>query len=183
MQETEEMWVWSLSGEDPLEEEAAAHSSVLARIIPWMEEPGGLQFMGLQGVGHDWACMQLLHEAEGPHLPRLHRGEASSPRASGHRVLLISLIFRVPVAQSGSLLASFPGDGATGRRVVVGGRVHVIYHNLGIPSYDPSQRRCPHSQQRSSRASGGPPFLGVSSKDLKRSQALYWGYKRKMKLC
>ena len=161
------MWVWSLSGEDPLEEETATHSSVLARIIPWTEEPGGLQFMGLQRIGHAWACIQLLHEVEGPHLLGLLRWEASSPWASGHRVLLISLIFRVPVAGSGSLPASFPGDGATGRRVLVGsgGWIHMI----GIPSSDPSQRRCPHSQTRSNRASGGPRFLGVSSKDPKKS--------------
>ena len=39
--------------EDPLEDSMAAHSSTLAWRIPWIEEPGGLQFIGLQGVGHD----------------------------------------------------------------------------------------------------------------------------------
>ena len=43
MQETQEMWVPSLGQEDPLEEEMATHSSVLAWKIPWTEEPGGLQ--------------------------------------------------------------------------------------------------------------------------------------------
>ena len=43
MQET---WVRCLSWEDPLEEEMATHSSILARRIPWTEEPGRLQFMG-----------------------------------------------------------------------------------------------------------------------------------------
>ena len=38
--------------EDPLKEEMATHSSILARKIPWTEEPGGLQSMGLQRVGH-----------------------------------------------------------------------------------------------------------------------------------
>ena len=38
--------------EDPLEKEMATHSSILAWGIPWMEEPGGLQSMGLQRVGH-----------------------------------------------------------------------------------------------------------------------------------
>ena len=47
-------WVWSLSWEDPLEKEMATHSSTLAWRILWMEEPGGLQSMGLQIVGHDW---------------------------------------------------------------------------------------------------------------------------------
>ena len=44
----QEMWVWSLDQEDPLEKEMATHSSILAWEIPWTEEPGGLQFMGLQ---------------------------------------------------------------------------------------------------------------------------------------
>ena len=39
--------------EDPLEKETATHSSVLAWRIPWTEEPGGLQFMVSQSVGHD----------------------------------------------------------------------------------------------------------------------------------
>ena len=55
MQEMQEMWVWSLGLEDPLEEEMATHSSILARIIPWTEEPGGLQSMESQRVGHHWA--------------------------------------------------------------------------------------------------------------------------------
>jgi len=44
--ETQETWVQSLSWEDPLEEEMATHSSVLAWSIPWTEEPGGLQSLG-----------------------------------------------------------------------------------------------------------------------------------------
>ena len=47
--------VWSLGWEDPLEKEMAIHSSTLAWQIPWTEEPGRLQSMGLQRVGHDWA--------------------------------------------------------------------------------------------------------------------------------
>ena len=50
MQET---WVQSLSQEDPLEEEMATHSSVLAWRIPGMAEPSGLLSMGLHRVGHD----------------------------------------------------------------------------------------------------------------------------------
>ena len=41
----QEVWVWSLGLEDPLEEEMAKHSSILAWEIPWTEEPGGLQFV------------------------------------------------------------------------------------------------------------------------------------------
>ena len=48
-----EIWIQSLGQEDPLEKEMATHSSTLAWKIPWMEEPGGLQSMGLQRVGHD----------------------------------------------------------------------------------------------------------------------------------
>ena len=50
MQETQ---VRSLGREDPLEKEMATHSSTLARDIPWAEETGRLQSMGLQRVGHD----------------------------------------------------------------------------------------------------------------------------------
>ena len=49
----QEMWVRSLDWEDSLEKEMATHSSILAWKIPRTEEPGGLQSMGLQGVGHD----------------------------------------------------------------------------------------------------------------------------------
>ena len=51
MQET---WVQSLVWEDPLEKRMATPSSILAWRITWTEEPGGLQSMGLQRVGHDW---------------------------------------------------------------------------------------------------------------------------------
>ena len=76
IQETQETCVWSLGWEDPLEDEMATHSSVLAWKIPWTEEPGGLQSMdrgawwapvhGSQRVGHDWAtnthtsCLYIL---------------------------------------------------------------------------------------------------------------------------
>ena len=43
-----ETWVGSLGLEDPLEKEMATHSSILAWEIPWTEEPGGLQSVGLQ---------------------------------------------------------------------------------------------------------------------------------------
>ena len=46
-------WVQFLGQEDSLEKGMATHSSILAWRIPWTEEPDGLQFMGLQRVGHD----------------------------------------------------------------------------------------------------------------------------------
>ena len=48
-----ETWVQSLGLEDPLEEDLATHSSILAWRILWTEEPGELQSMGSQRVGHD----------------------------------------------------------------------------------------------------------------------------------
>ena len=50
MQDTQ---VQSLGWEDPLEKEMATHSSTLAWKIPWMEEPSGIQSMGLQKVRHN----------------------------------------------------------------------------------------------------------------------------------
>ena len=44
----QEMWVWSLGQKDPQKEGMATHSSILDWRIPWTEEPGGLQSMGLQ---------------------------------------------------------------------------------------------------------------------------------------
>ena len=48
-----ETCIQSLGEEDPLEKEMATRSSILAWRIPWTEEPGRLQSMGLQRVGHD----------------------------------------------------------------------------------------------------------------------------------
>ena len=49
----QETWVLSLGWEDPLQKEMVTHSSILAWKISWTEEPGGLQSMGSQRVGHD----------------------------------------------------------------------------------------------------------------------------------
>ena len=53
MQEAQETWVRSLGWQDPLEEKMATHSNILAWKIPWIEEPGGLQSIALERVGHD----------------------------------------------------------------------------------------------------------------------------------
>ena len=53
----QEIQVWSLGWEDPLEKEVATHSNILAWKIPWIEEAGRLQPMGSKRVRHDWACM------------------------------------------------------------------------------------------------------------------------------
>ena len=54
----QEMQVQSLSQEDPLEEGMPTHSSILAGKIPWTEEPGRVQSMGLQRAEHDWMTKQ-----------------------------------------------------------------------------------------------------------------------------
>ena len=55
VQETQEMQVCFLGREDPLKEGIKTHSSILVWEIPWREGPGGLQSIGSQRVGHDWA--------------------------------------------------------------------------------------------------------------------------------
>ena len=64
MQETQEMQLPSLSWEDALEKEMATHSSILAQEMPWTEEPGGLQCMGLQRVEQDLATEHLCTVVE-----------------------------------------------------------------------------------------------------------------------
>ena len=65
----QEMQVQSLSREDTLEKEIATHSSILAWEIPWAEESGELQFMGLQGIGHDLMTSLVAHTVK--HLPAM----------------------------------------------------------------------------------------------------------------
>ena len=62
MQETP---VRSLGWEDPLEKGMAPHSSILTWRIPWTEEPGGLQSMGLQRIEHDSVTNTSAGEVEG----------------------------------------------------------------------------------------------------------------------
>jgi len=69
------MWetgVRSLGRGDPLEREMATHSSTLAWKIPWMEEPGRLQSMGSQRVGHDWATSLSFSFLYSPTLTSIH---------------------------------------------------------------------------------------------------------------
>ena len=80
-----ETWVPSLGQENPPEEGMAPHSSILAWRIPWTEEPGGLQFMGSQRLGHDWAThlsflLERHADIETMCLPaRGHRGVGHHP--------------------------------------------------------------------------------------------------------
>ena len=72
---------WSLGQEGPLKKEMATHSSVLARKIPWTEEPGRLQSVGLQRVRHDWAYTHNLYN---------HISYSSLLLSSNHIDLLIA---------------------------------------------------------------------------------------------
>ena len=73
---TQETQARSLDPKDPLKENMATHSSILAWRIPWTEEPGGLPALGLQRVGYDWATNTLYillfdWYLEQPHHPPL----------------------------------------------------------------------------------------------------------------
>ena len=57
----QEKQIWSLGQEEPLEKQMATHSSILAWRIPWTEEPGELQSMGLKRVSHDWGTNTHTH--------------------------------------------------------------------------------------------------------------------------
>ena len=61
MQEREEIWVRPQGWEDPLEESMVNHSNILAWRIPRAEEPGRLQSIGLQRVGHNWSDLACVH--------------------------------------------------------------------------------------------------------------------------
>ena len=61
MQEPQETQVWSLGGEDALDEGMATHYSILAWRIPWTKEPGGLQYTELQRVRYDWNDLTRMH--------------------------------------------------------------------------------------------------------------------------
>ena len=62
--EMQETWVRALDWEDPLEKGTATHCSILARRIPWTKEPGRLQSMGSQRVGHDPKTFTSLVDIE-----------------------------------------------------------------------------------------------------------------------
>ena len=59
--------------EGPLEEEIATHSSILAWDIPWIEQPGGLQSIGSQRVGHDLSDLACTHTKRDLAFPLNHR--------------------------------------------------------------------------------------------------------------
>ena len=58
----QETWVWYLGQKDPLEKETATYCSILAWRVPWTEDPGGLQSIGSQRVGHNWATNTFISD-------------------------------------------------------------------------------------------------------------------------
>ena len=70
MPAVQQTWVQSLGQEDPLEKGMATHSSIIAWRIPWTEEPGGLQSIGLQRVRQDKATNRLMVQTRWKEVPR-----------------------------------------------------------------------------------------------------------------
>ena len=87
MQELQEMAIWPQGREDSLEEGMETHSNSLAWRIPWTEEPGGPQSMGLQRDRHDWSNLARTHTQQGAYIqqgwePR-NPGQLTSPPGLG----------------------------------------------------------------------------------------------------
>ena len=78
-------WVRSLGHEDPLEEDTATHSSILAWRIPWTEKPGRLQSVGSQRVGHDWAT--YTHTSDTKRQPTLQEAKWLMTQGMGVRLI------------------------------------------------------------------------------------------------
>ena len=87
------MQFWSLSQEDPLEEERATHSSILAWKIPWTEQPGRLQSMGSQN--HQIQLSNLAHRYYCPHFRDVET-EAYSPTAGHDRGKVQAQVCLIP---------------------------------------------------------------------------------------
>ena len=101
-------WVQSLGQENPLEKEMAMHSSILAWKIPWTEEPGGLQSMGSQRVGHDWATdLSLTDLIEKTSLPLGPRGIPPFPNSLDSQYSSHSNHFRLSFLYVGIWLSFF----------------------------------------------------------------------------
>ena len=85
MQETQETRVRSPVQEDAQEEEMATYSIILTWNMPQMEEPGGLQSMGSQRVGHDLAIKGLCAQGTKP-APKLHHARKQQPLLQSNNI-------------------------------------------------------------------------------------------------
>ena len=179
MQET---WIQSLGWEDPLEEEMANYFSIFAWQIPWTEEPGGLQPMGYQRVGHDWwlsmdACTRQVGPMISgvPVLPRwyglfLHRGCTDIICCV---FLFLAIVGYVAVGIIGKRRRGWGGGSwVCGQPTASGaeGELVVESHHLNIPgslhsldSWRPSKGNLPHWQPRPIlRAEGHEEWVSVA---------------------
>ena len=83
----QETLVRSLSCQDPLEKEMATYSSILAWKISWTQEPGGLQSMGSQRVGHDWATNTYKH------VKKKKKSEKAPPNFTREVSVIIDMVY------------------------------------------------------------------------------------------
>ena len=95
-----ETWIQSLGQEDPLEEEMSTHSDILAWGIPWTEEPGGLQVMGLQESYITYQLNTHTHTHTHTHGLSLSVPEAHTHTHTHTHTCMLSLFFSVPEARS-----------------------------------------------------------------------------------
>ena len=91
-----EMQIWSLGCKDPLEKEMVTCFNILAWEILWTEEPGGLQFMGLWRVGHNWASTYL----------NSLQGTATEKQVPSHELTQRELVYGVGLVSYGVGLVS-----------------------------------------------------------------------------
>ena len=131
MQETS---VWPLGWEDPLEEGMATHSSILSWIIPWTEEPGRLQSMGLQRVGYDWVTNTLCSFVSGLYPVTLDSISFWQPRQ----------LLEIPSVQGRSLLQTFflcPTKTCSGGRCSKCPSVMGLGPHQALPAFLPARRK------------------------------------------
>ena len=99
MEETQEMWVQSLGGEDPVEEEMSTHSNILAWKILWTEEPGGL----LHGAAKSWTWLSDLSTLTKKSRCRTDRSTSLRKDAAEFLALLPVTQFSIPLGTGISL--------------------------------------------------------------------------------
>ena len=94
MQEMQETKVPSLCQEDPLEKQMSMHSNILARKIPWTEEPDKLQSMGSQSIVHDWATnsFTFLLPTLSPHPICIRLSNDSAASTTSHLQTLVHIL-------------------------------------------------------------------------------------------
>ena len=130
-----ESWVWSLSWEDPLEESITTHSSILACEIPWTEEPGGLQSMGLQRVGRNWS--NLAHTIENTKKEKRERERKSAFLASYHITHSVYFLgFTFEMEHSGFWIITYMGGVLIEPLALANLKMRVLYSDRSSSSQD-----------------------------------------------